>query len=521
MNTDKLPQKPGVYMFKNYKAKIIYVGKAKNLRKRVKSYFSKGKKSAKTRILAKNAKTVDFFITNNEVEALLLENKYIKRYTPKYNITLKDDKTYAYIKITEQKFPKIISTRRIGKTGTYFGPYPKGYSRANMVKLLNNHFQLCRRKCSKDKTCLNYHLKQCKGANIGKETQKEYIKRVKQAKDVLKGNYKQIEEELRSDLEKHSVNQNYELALQKRDLLESIEILKENQNVDDIKKVNQDVIGIKHEENYTNFIVLHIEKGTILGKENYKVEKEDLVESKFLTSYYYKGKIPHEILVSDEFWQTPKQKEILQKYLESLSKRRVYLKMPKRGDKKRLVELAMKNIGKNPKKTLRKLQEKISLRKTPRIIECFDVSNLKDMFIVGGMVRWIDGKPDKSGYRRFKIRTKTTQDDYQGMQEMVMRRYKRLKKEEKTLPDLVIIDGGVGQVKAALKAMQDVRVDVEVIGLAKKEEVIVKKDGSKVTLDKNNDEMLLIRRIRDSAHRFALSYNKQLRRKHVREGFEK
>lgn len=520
MDTSNLPVKPGVYMFKNYKSKIIYVGKAKNIKKRVKSYFSKGQKSAKTRILAKNAKTVDYFITNNEVEALLLENKYIKRHSPKYNITLKDDKTYAYIKITEEKLPKIVSTRRIGKTGTYFGPYPKGYSRANMVKLLNNHFQLCRKKCSRDKTCLNYHLKQCKGANIGKETPEEYNERVEQAKQVLKGDYKDIEESLREELEKHSKNQNYELAMQKRDLLESIDILRENQNVDDIKKVNQDVIGIKHEKDYTNFIVLHIEKGTILGKENYKVEKEDMVESKFLTSYYYKGKIPHEILVSDEFWSSQKEKEILQKYLESLSKRRVYIKMPKRGDKKSLVELAMKNIKKNEEETLKKIKEKLSLRKTPRIIECFDVSNLKDEFIVGGMVRWIDGKPNKSGYRRFKIRTKTTQDDFQGMKEMVKRRYKRLKEEERKYPDLVMIDGGVGQVRAALKALEEVRVDVEVVGLAKKEETIVKKDGSKINLDKKNAEMLLIRKIRDSAHRFALSYNKQLRRKNIREGFD-
>ncbi len=510
------PKKPGVYLFKDENNKIIYVGKANNLNNRIKSYFSKKHASPKTKVLSLNIKEVDFFITNNEVEALLLENKLIKKHSPKYNINLKDDKTYAYIKVTDEKLPRIISSRRVTRKGKFFGPYPDGYARALTIKLLNNYFQLCRKSCFSSKSSLNYQIGLCRGACMGKESAEEYNKRVSQAIKVLKGNVLDLEKNIQNNLKKYSDEKKYELALIQRNLLASLEILKQKQSVDEVRFIDQDIIGIEKEKDFVNFSVLHIKKGTILDKENFKLKIEEDVQSKFLTNYYYDREIPHEIIVSEQFWIDDKEKEILEAYFEKISRRKTNLIYPQRGEKKKLVELALKNISQGEEKILELMQEKLALSTYPKVIECFDISNLKDEFIVGAMTQFIDGKPNKNGYRKFKIRSINSQDDFAGIYEVVKRRYFRLLKENKALPDLIIIDGGKGQFSVAKKALNELRIDLEMVSLAKQEETIIK-ENEIISLDKNKQPMLLIRKIRDYTHRLAISYNKQLRRKRLKE----
>lgn len=517
---EDLPTSPGVYLFKNDKGRIIYVGKAKNLRSRVRSYFRDKNQTAKTKVLVKNIASKDYYLTNTEVEALLLENRLIKKHRPKYNINLKDDKTYAYIKLTNDEFPKLVSTRRVTRTGTYFGPYPDGYSRNQILKILNNHFRLCRKKCAFDKSCLNYHIKQCDGANIGKESKESYESKLKNVKQVLKGNIFDLEKQIKSNLEKYAANEQYELAINQREMLNSLEILKERQNVDEVRHINQDVIAIEKKDGFAIFTILNVKKGTISGKDQFRIEEEEGVESKFFTNYYYGKVVPHELIISEEFWTSNKEKDILEKYLESLAQRKVKLTVPRQGNKKTLIDLAFKNsISLQSASTL--LKERLDLPLVPRVIECFDISNLKDKFIVAGMTSFIDGKPNKEGYRRFKIKSKATQDDFAAMQEVVYRRYKRLKDEGKTFPDLAVIDGGPGQLKAAKKALEKARVDLEVISLAKEFEIVHKLDGSKISLDKNKEPILTLRRIRDATHDFAIGYNRLLRSKEIKEGFDK
>ncbi|MFT4261560.1 MAG: excinuclease ABC subunit UvrC [Candidatus Woesearchaeota archaeon] len=512
----KLPKKPGVYLFKDSKDKIIYVGKAKDLQKRVSSYFSDKVQSPKTKVLAKQIKNTDYFITNNEVEALLLENKLIKEHSPKYNINLKDDKTYAYIKITDEKFPRIISTRRITKKGDYFGPYPDGYKRSLIVKILNKHFKLCTKNCMNSKSTLSYDIGLCCGACIGKESQKDYLERIKKAKEALKGSITSLENEAKKNLKKYIDLQQYELAKQEKEVLDSIQILSLKQQVDEIKNINQDVVAILKTKNYSYFSILHIKKGTILNKENFKLENEDLIFSKFLSGYYYQNEIPHEIIVSEDFWQDKKEKEILENYLESLAKRKITITHPLKGDKKKLIELAIKNLDNSDEAILKLLKEKLNLDVIPKKIECFDVSNLKNNFIVAGMTSFVNAKPYKQGYRRFKIKSKQTQDDFAAINEVVGRRYNKLSKEE--LPDLVVIDGGLGQLKAAKQALNTLNLDLEIISLAKQEEEIYVKEEV-LRLDKSKQPLLFLRRVRDETHRFAIAYNKKLRSMSLKKDF--
>jgi excinuclease ABC subunit C len=514
------PKDPGVYLFKDESGKIIYVGKAKNLKNRVSSYFKNKNQSAKTTVLVSKIKSGDYIIVNNEVEALLLENKLIKEHSPKYNISLKDDKTYAYIKITDEKIPKLLSTRKVTKKGKYFGPYTDGNARNLIVKILNRHHKLCTNKCSLNKSCLNHHIGFCSGASIGLESKEDYAKRIDKVIKSLKGNIEDIKEDVIKQMHYYIEREEFEKAKIQKEIIESLNFLKQKQQVDDLKHINQDVIAIIKTNNYSYFSVLHIKKGTILKKENYKFENEELLFSKFLTNYYYGKEIPHEILVNEDFWETDKNKQIIENYLQSLAKRKVTLIKPIKGDKKSLVELAIKNLDNSNEAILKLLKEKLKLKNIPRIIECFDISNLKDKFIVAGMVRFKDLIEDKPNYRKFNIKTTTTQDDFKAMQEVIYRRYKRLLQEKKELPDLILIDGGLGQLNSAKKALEKLGLDIEVISIAKREEEIYLKNEELVLLDKQKEPLLTLRKIRDSVHNLAVNFNRSQRRKELKESFK-
>ena len=506
-----LPKNPGVYIFKDKSTNIIYVGKAKNLKNRVKSYFQKNHLSPKTKVLQKHIDKVDYIQTNTEVEALLLENKLIKEHSPKYNISLKDDKTYAYIKLSNTKIPKLQIARKTSSSGTYFGPFTDGYSRNLVIKILNRHYQLCTPKCQKTNSCLNYHIGFCKGANINKEPKQDYLDRIKKVKQILNGDITKLKKEVEENMKKASKRQDFETALSQKEILESLKILKKQQ-VDNYKQKQSDIIAQKIQDQTASYSILKIRKGTILEKENHSVELEGDIFEKFLAHYYYKRQVPKEIIVSEKFWNTNEQLENLELYLQELAKTKVKIIHPQRGSKKQLVELAKKNLESDPRIQLKLLRQKLNLKNYPKVIECFDASNLQDKFQTASMVQYTEGL--KTQFRKYKITSKTSQDDYNSLKEAVGRRYSKLKGEKKPLPDLILVDGGLGQLNTVLNEIKKLNLEdeIDVISLAKKEEIIFLQDKSQVKLDKNSKPMLIIRSIRDSAHRLAIGYNSQLRK---------
>ena len=509
------PASPGVYIFKDENNSVIYVGKAKNLSLRVKSYFQKNIQSPKTQVLKKHIKSADYIQTNTEVEALLLENKLIKEHSPKYNISLKDDKTYAYIKLTSEKIPKLQIARKTSSKGEYFGPFTDGLSRNMVLNILNKHYKLCTTKCTKNTSCLNYHIGFCSGANIGKEKEENYLEKIRKVKQILNGDIQSLKKEVTQNMQTASQTLDYETAKINKDVLHSLNILKKQQ-VDNYKQKTTDVISQIKTKTSAHYSLLKIRKGTILSKENYKVALDDKIFEKFLANYYYKRPIPKEILVSDEFWETQENKNNLEKYLEKLSNQKVKIIKPLRGDKKALIDLALKNQENLAYLQLNVLKQKLDLNKIPKVIECFDASNLQSNYITAAMVQYKDGQ--KSQFRKYKIKTTKTQDDYKALSEAIKRRLERLLQENARLPDLIIVDGGLGQLTTAQKvvAQLNLKEEVEVVSLAKKDEIIFNSNKLQVKLDKNKEPMLFIRSIRDATHRLAITYNRQLRKMHLK-----
>ena len=520
-----LPTKPGVYIFKNATEEIIYIGKAKSLRNRVSQYFQNKDQSVKTQHLVSHINDIDFIIVNNELEALLLENKLIKQHKPKYNILLKDSKTYAYIKITDEPLPRIVSTRIITKKGTYFGPYADGSARFELVKLTNQVFKLRTQKQVCKKPCLNYHIGLCSGSCVGKISKEEYLETIEGAKKFLRGDTKEISARLKTEMQTASKNHDFERALLKRKQLEAIETLQEKQSVDLRTKFDQDVIGFVAEQEKMHISMFHIKKGVIAGKEEYHFEMQEDIPSAFIKEYYSTRIIPREIIVNDIIKNVTEKSEeeitVLEEYLTTLRQGPVTITIPQQGSKMQLLILAMEN-AKSKLNILDDVQRALDLPMQPRIIECFDISNLGREHIVAGMVRFVDGKPDHAGYRRFAMKEQIEQNDFAAMHEAVFRRYSRLKQERFELPQLIIIDGGKGQLSAACQALREARVDVPICSLAKREEELYFPDRDRpLNLDNNSKVMLFIRGIRDRVHNYALSYNKKKRSMGLRDEFDK
>ena len=523
INLKDLPKDPGVYLFKNKENQIIYIGKAKNLKNRVKSYFQAASRrihSAKTAVLVKNITDIETIIVNNEVEALLLENKLIKKHKPKYNIDLKDAKTYAYIKITtEDTFPRIHTTRRVLKKGTYIGPFTDGSARRELIQLSLRLFKLRTCRNLPKRACLNYHINLCTAPCIKKVTTEEYQQQVKNAISFLKGNTKKTEKDLKEEMNKAAEEQNYELALEKRKQLEAIEWMQAKQAVDRIVSYDQDVLAALESKNKTAIIVFSIHKGVISGKKEYKFDADPQLLEEFIKLYYSSNSIPHEIIINRKAWETTSDKKTLEGYLTKLKGTKVTFTIPQRGEKTKLIEIAEKNahyLLEN--KTLQEVQDKLNLPELPETIECFDISNLGDEHIVAAMIQFVDGRPNKNAYRKFEIQsTKGKQDDFASMREVVYRRYHRLLKENKSLPQLIIIDGGKGQVSAAMNALKLLKVQIPLIGLAKQEEEIVLPNAEEtLKFKKTSSMMLLLRKIRDETHNFVIQYNRKKRQMKMR-----
>lgn len=520
----EIPTEPGVYLFKDEKDDILYVGKAKNLRSRVRSYFKTNNQPAKTRQLVSKSRSLDWIIVNNEVEALLLENKLIKQHTPKYNINLKDSKTFAYIALTREPFPRLLTARKVSPKLESFGPYTDGYMRQDLTRLVMKVFKI--RVCRKlpKRACLNYHIGLCTAPCIEKVNKEQYGEQVEQARSFLKGNYADTLKLLNSQMKDASNEKKYERALELRNQISSIQLLTHRQIVDNERRFDQDVMVFRQLGEKLLVVQMGVRKGVLLGKKEFTIDIQPQIEQEFLKAYYTTNQIPREILLNKSCWTDIEEKTALEKLFSTKRNAPVTLTIAKRGDKLALVKLAEKNIESNLKENtaLLDLQTNLNLPTIPRIIECFDISNLGDEHIVSGMTRFKDAKPDKNNYRKFKIKTLNRQDDFAAINEAVKRRYKRLT-EEKTaeLPDLIVIDGGALQVNAAKKALQSLGLQLPLIGLAKEhEEIYLPDEQTPRRYNKNSKMMLLLRQIRDATHNYSLGYNRKRRQIRMRDEFE-
>lgn len=527
-----LPDSPGIYRYYNREGELIYVGKAKSLKKRVSSYFNKQSQyNRKTEKLVSEIVKIEFTITNSEFDALLLENNFIKQNQPKYNILLKDDKTFPYLCILKEHFPRIIYTRKyIPKQGEYFGPYTSVVSMKAVLELVRQLYSI--RTCSlllsqenieqkKFKVCLEFHIGNCKGPCEGLQEEASYLEEIAQARNILKGDLSVVEDEFSRRMKEASTALEFEKAALYKHKLELLEKFQTKSLVVNRKLTDIDVITITSSESNAFINYLQIKEGSIIFSKNVEVKKKlDESDEDIL------GIVVQE-LRSTYRSNNPEVYTNLPLTVKSDEFENV---IPQIGDKKKLVDLSLKNalylkkekeIDKEEQKSkknkvLHIMQENLRLLNYPKIIECFDNSNFQGTNPVASMVRFVDGKPDKKGYRHFNIKTVTGPDDFASMKEIVGRRYKRIMEEESVYPNLIIIDGGKGQLSSACEALQELSLygKIPIIGIAKRlEEIYYPEDSVPLLISKKSPALLLIQRIRDEAHRFAITFHRQKRSK--------
>jgi excinuclease ABC subunit C len=509
-----IPESPGCYLFMDKEGRIIYIGKAKNLKKRVSSYFQKKSFDTKTEILIGKIKDVSFIATNNEVEALILENNLIKKNTPKYNINLKDSKRYAYIELTREKFPRLVIARKRVSSGKYFGPFVSGTDRNYVRELIIKTFKI--RTCKKfpKKPCLRYHINLCSAPCVGLITETNYDSDVRSAVMVLRGHNSELISELKNKMNDSSEKKDYEKAIARRNQIQAVKWLSEKQTMERQKKYDEDIINFIVKESRVYLILFNLYKGMLENKQEFDFLFNENFFEEFLVQYYSDNPVPKELIL-------PKLvDESIGHFLKERRKNNVIITVPKIGEKKNLLELVGKNIELTFFGDMTKLDDlraKLKLNENPNVIECFDISHLSGTSTVGSMVQFRNAKPDKSNYRRFKIKTVSGIDDFAAISEVVSRRYKRLILEKKELPKLIIIDGGKGQLSAALDELNKLNLKIPIISIAKKmEEIFVPGLSFSIRLDRKSKALLLIQEMRDEAHRFAIKYNRLLRKKEIK-----
>ncbi len=536
----QIPDKPGVYLMKDDSGEVIYVGKARSLRKRVRSYFRKGNHSYKTSIMVDSITDFDYIVTDTEMESYILEANLIKKYHPKYNIRLKDDKTYPFIKITTyEDFPRIKKTRVVKNDGSkYFGPFADVDAIYKTINILKDLFKL--RSCNYDiseekqleRPCLNYYIDKCNAPCVGKISKEEYHEQIDQVIMFLSGRQKTLIKKIEAKMQKAADEQNFEKAARYRDAMEAVEEISRQQKVMSEDDKDRDIIAITEDGAYCVQLLL-VKNGKLIGQEHFILqvpegEDQSEVMSSFLQQYYEQApQLPDEILLNTEI----NNREILADRLKQLKGKKVNIKKPERGNKKRLIEMALKNAKQNLKKesikrkyeekrtvkAVEKLAEYLDLDTDPAHIEGFDISNIQGTDPVASLVVFKEGRASKSDYRRFKIRHKEGPDDFAMMKEVVHRRYRRLLNEDRKLPDLILIDGGKGQLNAALKALEELGItEIQILGLAKREEEVFIPDREEpIIIPKNSDALHLLQRVRDEAHRFAVNYHRKLRSRRI------
>lgn len=536
-----LPDKPGIYQFFGDRTKIIYVGKAKNLRNRVRSYFQKNLESPKTQALVNKIRDIELIVTDSEIEALVLENNLIKKFKPRYNVNLKDDKSFPFIKVTKEAFPRIYSTRNLIRDGAkYFGPYTDVKNMKASLKIINEVFRIrsCRLDLSQEniekkkfKVCLDFHIKKCDGPCEGLYSQQDYNEMVSEAIKVLKGKTDDLIQELRYKMERFVETLEFEKAAELRDKIEKLSVLSSKQKIVSDDFEDRDIISVAYEGKDSSCSVFNIRNGKLISKKQLRlsvVENEELTEiySAAIQFYYVdQTEIPKEVVVETE----PVDSLLLEEWLSQKAERKIKLFIPQRGELRSLVKMCkenailqlkeiqfqkMKNLGNAPY-SLSALQRDLRLKVLPRKIECFDISNIQGSDSVASMVVFVDGKPKKNLYRKFIIKTVEGPDDFLSMQEVIGRRYSKLIEQNEPLPDLIMVDGGKGQLSSAVEILNKLQLkNFNIIGLAKRlEEVYFPGNSEPESIPKTSSGLKLLQQIRDEAHRFAITFHRKRRSK--------
>jgi len=537
---NNLPSKPGVYQFKNDKDKVIYVGKARNLKNRVKSYFHTNLSNAKTEALVKKIVDMELVVTDSEIEALVLENNLIKELKPRYNIDLKDDKSFPFIKITNEPFPQVYSTRRVIKDGSkYFGPYTSVKSMKAALRMINQIFKI--RSCKYDindesiakkkfKVCLDYHIKKCDGPCEGLVSAKDYNDMVQEVIKVIRGKTDDLIKELEAKMETAAGNTEFEKAAEIRDKIEQLRNISSKQKIVSNDFEDRDVISIAYEGKDSACSIFNIRNGKLVGKKQLRLnlkgmeELPEIYESTVKFYYDEITEIPKELLFEVE----PANADLLKEWLDLRAEKKVKFIIPQRGELRSLVKMCkenailqlkeiqiqkMKREGNVPY-SLSALRRDLRLNILPKKIECFDISNLQGTDSVASMVVFVDGKPKKSLYRKFIIKEVEGPDDFASMQEVIRRRYTRAI-ENKEFPDLIMVDGGKGQLSSAVEILNDLGLThIPIIGLAKRlEEVFFPHNSDPESIPKTSSGLKLLQQVRDEAHRFAITFHRTRRSK--------
>ena len=541
---DNMPRLPGVYQFKNAEGKIIYVGKAKLLRNRVRSYFRKGHDhDPKTKALVSKIADLEVIVTDSEMEALILENTLIKKLKPRYNIDLRDDKSYPYIVVTNEPFPRVYVTRKIRQDGSrYYGPYTDVKTMRFALKSVRDIFQIrsCRLPLTvegiakkKWKVCLDYHIGKCGGPCEGIVSLGDYNEMISQVERLLQGKTHDLIAQLSEEMNIHSERLEYEKSGEIKKKIEAVKVYTEKQKMVSFELIERDIIAAVSEDDDGCGVIFKVRDGKLIGKQHFYLsnvsERSEpemigtLIERYYINADY----VPPELFLSAE----PADMEFVEKLLESKRKGDVKIVIPSEGEDLKLIKMCRANakfmldelkVQKEKAKetvphTLQALQRDLHLPGLPRRIECFDNSNIQGSDPVASMVVFVDGKPRKSDYRKFKIKSVVGADDFASMEEVLGRRYSRVISEGGQLPDLVVVDGGKGQLSAAVETLRTINLPNQpIVGLAKKlEEVFVPGESESILLPRTSSALKLLQHIRDEAHRFAITFHRSLREKRV------
>lgn len=537
---EMLPTDPGVYLHKNNEGKVLYVGKAKNLRNRVRQYFQKSRPQIpRIERLISQISDIELLIADSEVEALILEANLIKKYSPRYNVSLKDDRSYPYIVVTNEPFPRVFVTRRIIKDGSkYFGPYTDVMSVRSALKTVHDIFKI--RSCNyhidedviarrKIRVCLDYHIKKCDGPCEGLISRQKYGEMIQGVEQLLKGRINDLVAALETKMLHRAEQLDFEGAAEFRDKISALRVYTEKQSVVDLEHNERDVVAYAIEKDDACGVIFKIRDGKVIGRQHFYMNNVDgrgageILES-LLERYYLEAEdVPGDILLADPV----ETKDALSRWLSEKSHQQVSIDIPSNDGQKKLIRFCQANARylleelKVQKlryqefipKSIAALQHDLRLPKNPRRIECFDISNIQGSDTVASMVVFVDGKPKKSDYRKFKIKTVEGPNDFASMQEVFERRYRRLLDEQGNFPDLIVVDGGKGQLSSAVDVLSRLNITGQpIIGLAKRlEEIFLPGESEPVQLPKTSPGLRLLQQLRDEAHRFAVTYHRQVR----------
>jgi excinuclease ABC subunit C len=538
LKIERVPAEPGVYLYKNAAGKIIYVGKAKSLRQRVRSYFQDSRAGdAKLNRLRAEIADLEYIVVDSEMEALALENNLIKQHLPRYNVLLRDDKTFPYLKLTAgESYPRISITRKLKKDGSvYYGPYVRASLAGQAHKLIGRYFQI--RTCSipingqRPRPCLDYHIHRCLAPCVDSLCSREdYESRVRDLRLFMEGKRTDLAERLAAHMQEAAEAENFELAAHYRDMLRTIEQLSEPQKISSSQALNLDVFALYREGTQAAVQLFHQREGRVLDRREFFWEDldentgDEEVLASLVKQYFFVSEFtPDEVHVSRSF----EDQEVLAAFLSRRLGRKVEIRVPQRGPRRHFLEMAEKNARlafeqrfrvfvPTEKAVREELAVLLGLEELPRRIECFDISNIQGTDSVASMVVWEEGRMKKSDYRKFLIKTVRGADDFSSIREVVFRRYRRLLAEQQVLPDLILVDGGIGQLHAAAEALDELDLPTHPLAsLAKKEEVLYVRGGESepIVLPRNSPLLHLFQKIRDETHRFALAFHRQRRRK--------